>query len=135
MKTLTKIFLFSAIALASVTPALAFADQCQAITREQANAFVALVRNGDMVGSLCEPCGEAPDGADRIPMAEVYDISVEDNGEYAEIFLNDESIDLAYTYIVAAQTGTHWKLKNAAKLVGCPCTGVSDTLTVLKTWH
>lgn len=135
MKTFTQIFLSSAIALASVTPALAYDDQCQKITREQANAFTARVRHGDMVGTLCEPCGEAPDGAGRIPMAEVYDISVADNGDYVEIYLNDEVIDLAYTYIVVAQTAKHWRLKNAAQLIGCPSSGVTDRLTVLKTWH
>ncbi len=135
MKTFTKTILSCVLALSSATPALVFADQCQVVTKEQAHAFAARVHRGDMVGSLCEPCGEAPDGAGRIPMAEVYDISIEDKGKYAEIYLNDEGIDLAYTYVVIGQTANHWTLKNAARLVGCPSTDVSDTLTVLRTWH
>jgi hypothetical protein len=130
MKPLTKIYLFSVMALAMTQSTLALADQCQIVTRQQADAFVSNIRQGDLIGSLCEPCGETPDEAGGIPLITVNKIMVSGEGEDSEVYINDEGIDLAYTYIITAETSTSRTLMNAAKLVGCPCEDVSENLTI-----
>jgi len=133
MNTFTKQLSATTILALSVTiPSLSYADQCQVITTTQADAFTHEVKVGDELGSICEPCGEKPDANGNIPLTTVESIEVKTQDGYAEVYVNHEPIDLAYTYIVTSETGESKTVSNAAKYVGCSCMDVSNTFTIHK---
>lgn len=133
MNTLIKKLSASCIlSLAVILPNSSYADQCQVITTSQAEAFVKQVKVGDELGFICEPCGEKPDENGNIPLTKVESIEIKTQDGFAEVYVNHESIDLAYTYVVTSETGESKTLSNAAKHVGCSCMDVSDTFTIQK---
>lgn len=119
------------VVLLGVTANTAFADQCEWVTKEQADRAAALFRAGPAtVLEYCEPCGDAPPtktspkpisiGADGRRAVEVRPV---DDG-YFSLFINGATFDLAYTFYLRGLND--WN--NVAKAVGCEATGVSDSL-------
>lgn len=130
--SINKWSLLSGIALVIGQPSVVFADQCQLITQEQAVRFLSKVKVGDMLGLLCEPCDQRPDEYGRIPLVKVASMEVKIDGSYAEVYVNHESIDLAYTYVVTDESEYSMTVSNAAKLVDCYCEDVTVSFNIPK---
>ena len=94
------------------------------------------VHVGDPIGSLCELCGEQPheQGGPTFNTVSSLEVKAWDagRGDDYEVYVNGKSIDLAYTYIITAETEDHQIATNAAKIVGCATSGVTDTFTLPK---
>ncbi|MCB1770831.1 MAG: hypothetical protein KDJ31_14220 [Candidatus Competibacteraceae bacterium] len=75
------------------------------------------VHVGDPIGSLCELCGEQPheQGGPTFNTVSSLEVKAWDagRGDDYEVYVNGKSIDLAYTYIITAETedrqiARHW---------------------------
>lgn len=100
------------------------ADQCAYINESQATAALRFVKPGMVVRAYCEPCGEHVPAASRattVTTAVVRPAGMQ--GEYAEVAINGEGIDLAYTFV--PYEGDY---VNLASLAECPAQGVSKKL-------
>lgn len=92
------------------------ADQCAYVTKTEAEKAVKAIIETQTIQSLCIPCGESK--AETIELESVGFRKVS-AGQYHEVMINGQGIDLAYTYVNGL---------NLAKLVGCPASGVSAAL-------
>lgn len=111
----------------------AVADQCQVVEVEQAEAFVKMVKRGDMLGSLCEPCGEAPTELGGPTFAEIQRIAIRpwsDQPGMAEVLINGQPIDLAYTFVKTLESERYSVVVNAAYLVACEARGVTNRFVI-----
>ena len=113
-----KLFVACALTLSS----LAFADQCQIVSAEQAARAQLLLRPGAEVLALCEPCGEA---IARSRVSVVRNTNQVDYEGDKEIKINNKVVDLAYTFIKVAPN----RFVNIAKVIGCPAEDVSDVIS------
>lgn len=95
---------------------VAMADQCQYVTKDQAQKALKIALETSKVESLCEPCGEA-----RPQKVDVKSIGIQDvNSQgYWGLMINNQNVDLAYTYVNGL---------NLAKLAGCEAQDVSLSL-------
>lgn len=123
---------------------MAVADQCAVIDRAQAEAFTKMVNIGDQVGFLCEPCGETTTEIGSVPQTEVQSISVQpfslprpsnpddyidaSERDFVTVAINDQTVDLAYTYINTTRHDWYSVSINAAFLVGCHAEGVTPQI-------
>jgi hypothetical protein len=111
----------------------AFADQCEWVTKDQAERAAALFRAGPASFlEYCEPCGEtAPTKNSPKPIAvdsngrRSVEVRAVDDG-YFSLFINGASVDLAYSFYKRGLAD--WK--NVAKTVGCEATGVSSSVRI-----
>ena len=122
-----KAILFTLVTLFSVT---AMADQCQLITREEANRAVLLLQKNAVVTDFCEPCingGAKVSKTTVVKTATVKNVQMSPNSYLSEVTVNGKGIDLAYTFIQVAPN----KSVNLAKAIGCSTldeTTVSDSI-------
>ncbi len=114
-----KSFLTLALLLSSIS---AFADQCQALSSEQASRAALLIQSGSEIASLCQNCGEAIKNAQYSTARSVS--VVKSYGDFKELSIAGETVDLAYTYLKVAPK----KYVNVALVVGCPASGVSKMI-------
>jgi hypothetical protein len=114
MKVL-KLFLVSSI----VATAL-LADQFAYIKPGLADRAARLLKKEKDVLFLCEPCGEFQ--GKIIPLTTVEEIDVNYEGQH-EVKINNEGIDLAYTYV---RRGKGWR--NLAVELGLSPSGVSSNV-------
>lgn len=94
------------------------ADQCQWVTKEQADAAMSHLKKGIEILSYCEPCE-----SDKGHLLKIYDLAVgiaDASSGYYAIKVNGNEQDLAYTFVKDGNV-----YKNLAKLSKCPATGVS----------
>jgi hypothetical protein len=111
----------------------AFADQCEWVTKDQAERAASLFRAGPASFlEYCEPCGDAaPTKASPKAIAvesngrRAVDVRAVDDG-YFSLFINGASVDLAYSFYKRGLGD--WK--NVAKAVACEATGVSSTVRI-----
>jgi|GEM_PF-4994859 hypothetical protein len=94
---------------AFLSTSAAMADQCQVVSREQAQAAVSALQHSMRTHELCQPCGETK--AKEIDYAFLQLQRVGNTGY--QVLVDDQAIDLAYTYVHG---------KNLAVKVGCPVT-------------
>lgn len=113
----------SAVVLAILAfSAHASADQCQLVDRAKAAKALRVLTRATTVQTFCAPCGDR-----AVVLVDVKKISMENRNTqgywesqgYWEVKINDQGIDLAYTYV----NGT-----NLAMMVGCPAQGVSASV-------
>lgn len=93
-----------------------FADQCQLVQKKQAQKALNLVIESNRVEGFCELCG------DELPkLLVVKKVSIERAGfgDFWEIKINDQTTDLAYTYVNG---------HNLAEIVECDVNGVSAVI-------
>ena len=102
----------------------AFADQCQALDREQAVRAALLIQSGSEIASLCQNCGETVSDA-KYSVARNVQV-VDSFGSYKELTIAGKGVDLAYTYVKVAVN----KYVNVALVIGgCPADGASRMIT------
>ena len=109
-----------ALALSST---VAFADQCELVSKTMAKRATLLLQNGAEIASVCEPCGEKISSA---KVSVVRSIKVV-NGIYANlqgILINGKGQDLAYTFVKVAPN----RFVNVAKAIGCKAENVSEII-------
>jgi hypothetical protein len=101
----------------------AHADQCQWLTKAQADKAQQILTSSSKFIEYCEPCG---DHAPGVPLQIENANVMVPAASYWELSLNGKPSDLAYVFVKTSDT----EYKNLAKLAGCPVTGVSASLTV-----
>jgi hypothetical protein len=95
----------------------AFADQCLVVTKGQAEQAVAIIKTAKTMQNFCELCGDL--AAQDFGPYETLEIKENASQNTAEVVVDDQAIDLAYTYVDGL---------NLANLVGCSAMGVSDSI-------
>lgn len=99
------------------------ADQCQWVTKAQADKAQQILTSSSKLVEYCEPCGDAAPGVpQRIESAN----AMVPAASYWELSINGKPADLAYVFVKTSDT----EYTNLAKLAGCPATGVSPSLTI-----
>jgi hypothetical protein len=106
-----------------LTTQMARADQCAWNDATHAAKAEAILAKHPKVIAYCEPCGDKAPG-DPVIAREVSVATPQ--GDYREVSINGQAVDLAYTFVQVSAT----KYKNLAKMVGCPASGVSSSLKV-----
>lgn len=96
----------------------AMADQCQIMSKAAAKRAELLVKNNSEIVELCQPCGE------KVRDAKVKVVR-SSKLEGTELIINGKGADMAYTYIKVAPN----MYVNVAKVVGCPASDVSDSIS------
>ena len=101
----------------------AFADQCAYVTADSAKTAVRLIslskKNSGGVLALCQSCGETEPQQVAVNQIDISATGVADVP--AEVSINGQGIDLAYTYVNMGQG--RWF--NLAKLSSCEVRGES----------
>jgi hypothetical protein len=122
MKTWT-LSLAAAASSMLLSTQIARADQCAWNEAAHATKAEAILAKHPKVIAYCEPCGDKAPGEPAI----ARDVTVATpQGDYREVSINGQAVDLAYTFVQVSST----KYKNLAKMVGCPASGVSSSLKV-----
>ena len=99
------------------------ADQCAWNDAAHAEKAEAILAKHPKVIQYCEPCGDKAPGDPAV----ARDVTVTTpQGDYKEVSINGQAVDLAYTFVQVSGT----KYKNLAKMVGCPASGVSSSLKI-----
>jgi hypothetical protein len=102
---------------------LAYADQCAYITKSEAKSAKSYVPKGSQVLFLCEPCGETQPTPVQVSSSRAKPVG---SGNYWGLNINEvKAQDLAYTFVKTSKD----TYTNLASLVGCPASGVSETIT------
>ncbi|MNT79816.1 hypothetical protein D3C72_2191950 [compost metagenome] len=91
------------------------ADQCQWVSREQAQTAVTALQHSMRTHTLCEPCGETKAKEMDYVLLQIQRVSP----THFQVLVDDQPVDLAYTYTMG---------RNLAQKVGCPTEGVSATV-------
>jgi hypothetical protein len=117
MKVILSIF----VLLTSVT---ALADQCQALSKQQAEAAVSELLSAKKIQTFCQPCGEAiPETLDVFSVLSGLSLSkgISNENAFHEVLVIARykgwvGLDAAYTYVDGI---------NLASKIGCEAQGVS----------
>jgi uncharacterized protein (TIGR03382 family) len=111
-----------------LVPAIAHADQCAWMTKEQAiegAKQIAVNGFGTNLLDYCEPCGDTE--ATAKPVKGISYGAVPDDPSYYQVKVNGNALDLAYVYVLVdtdddAKPDTY---VNAGSLAGCPVQDVT----------
>jgi hypothetical protein len=135
------------VAVVMGTVRIAGADQCQVVTKKQANDAVGVLSTGtDDYLSYCEPCKDPRPTAASIKTVRVDEVRSSGETKYKRaveakpvkggytVYVNDVAVDVAYVYYHQRRgqddVGPYTVYSNIAKLVGCSTTGVTENITV-----
>lgn len=119
------LLMFNMLMLSFFPSSNSFADQCAIITPDQATQALKYLKEGTTICEFCKPCGDTAPMQLVVQDAQVKEPEYSNNsGDNVEIAINNQSIDLAYTYVPNAKG----KYINLAFLSGCPTSGVSKYL-------
>jgi hypothetical protein len=122
MKTWT-LSLAAAAGCLIISTQSARADQCAWNEAAHAAKAEEILAKHPKVIAYCEPCGDKAPGEPAV----ARDVTVTTpQGNYREVSINGQPVDLAYTFVQVSGT----TYKNLAKLVGCPASGVSPSLKI-----
>jgi len=111
-----------AFAVVLLGTSIAHADQCQLINKSIAARAKAELELHPKFVEYCELCGETTPGAPQVA-TEVTLHAEPDFGASREVFVNGQSIDLAYTFVEKGGV-----FRNLAELVHCEAHGVSSVI-------
>jgi hypothetical protein len=101
----------------------ALADQCQLVGKSQALAALNYLSIGQTIYSFCEPCGDKTPKPIRINKIAV---SSGDDGKLWRVLVNNQNIDLAYTYI---RYEPKYQV-SLAVITKCPTQGVTPVINI-----
>jgi uncharacterized protein YecT (DUF1311 family) len=107
------------LALCWMWNAPVFADQAAWISRDDAERAARRIESEPAIRKFCAPCGDEQWTAVSVRRVEVRNPS----GNYHEVAVNGEGLDLAYTYL---PEGGRWR--NAALAMGLEVSGVPEFL-------
>jgi hypothetical protein len=103
-----------------ISPAVA--DQCAWVGKSQALAALNYLSIGQTIYSFCELCG------DKAPKPVLIDklsiINADNTGKFWKVLVNNDNIDLAYTYI---KYSPKYQV-NLAVITKCPAEGFTPVL-------
>ncbi len=116
-----KALLFTVATLFSIT---AMADQCQLVSRAEAERALLLIKPGSVVSKFCEVCGDTKPTSTEV----VYSVSAAITEGASVVSVNGESVDLAYLYLKVAPN----KKVNVALAIGCETLDASTVSSVIK---
>lgn len=116
-----KALLFTVATLFSIT---AMADQCQMVSRAEAERALLLIQPGSTVSTFCELCGDTKPTRTEV----VSSVSAAITDGTSVVSINGESVDLAYLYLKVAPN----KKVNVALAVGCETLDASTVSSVIK---
>lgn len=121
-----KSILFTFVTLFSIN---AMADQCQVVSRQEAERAALLIQKNSVVTDYCEPClnGGEKVGKTSVVNKVKLETVVLGNEIYTEIKINDQSVDLAYLFIQVAPN----RSVNVAKAIGCSTLDESSVSSVI----
>lgn len=117
-----KAILFTVATLFSIT---AMADQCSYVSPAEAERASLLLQKGATVAEFCELCGDTKASVSTVKSVKVMAV---DNGNYAQVLVNDKEVDLAYLYLQVASG----KKVNVALAVNCEDLDASTVSSVIK---
>jgi hypothetical protein len=129
MTTPERILSASLVLAVTATASTASADQCAYITKDQAATAARIVRdlNKYVVAYFCKPCGDKETKKDAVKTIEVKRVDSQYlDGEYYELQINGEGVDLAYTYVPLRGDS----FRNLAMAARCPAQDVPEFITV-----
>lgn len=119
-----KSFLFAVTALLSMN---AMADQCQAVSRAEAERAILLLQKNSTIVEYCEPCLDFPGAKKTSTTTVVNKVKLATLGSYSMVNVNGKNIDLAYTFLkVTPERGV-----NLAKAVNCETLDDSTVSSVI----
>jgi peptidyl-prolyl cis-trans isomerase C len=95
------------------------AEQCEALSKDTALKALKYLKQGTTIYEYCAPCGDT-----NRKLITIETIWVIQEKEYAEIYINGNPIDLAYTYITSLSG------RNLAGIVDCPTKGVPEYIPI-----
>jgi hypothetical protein len=109
----------AAVAVIAGATKPAEADQCQGVTKKQAEAAKAQLSTGmKAYAKFCGPCGDA-----KPQVGTAVNIEVKKSGKSYDVVVDGTSIDLAYVYTPSdgkANEATNLALRAGCKAVGVP---------------
>lgn len=111
------------LSIVLATAGTAYADQCQWVPPAIAAKAQKHLANHPKVLQFCEPCGDKAPGLPQT--VERIELVTPERG-YKEMYINGESVDLAYTYVQTAPS----TYSNLGMLVDCDMMDGTETLTV-----
>jgi hypothetical protein len=92
--------------------AISYADVCSYVTKDQAELGARLLRINPNLVKYCSPCSDKSKTKIRAEKIEVRPV---ENDQYWAVFVNEQNIDLAYTYLdIGEKNGI-----SLANLSGC----------------
>lgn len=100
---------------------LAWADQCQAISAQQAAAALDYLKPDKEIIDFCEPCGAKNFRAQDPETIRSLKVEKDKEDDYWGIEINGKERDLAYTFL-RTEDGSYL---NVSKLANCPSSDVS----------
>ncbi len=120
-----KAVLFTLVTLFSMN---VMADQCQAISRAEADRAALLIQKNSVITDYCEPCENGKVGTvSTVKSVKVKPVVLFGNETYFEVVVNGKSLDLAYTFIEVAPN----RSVNVAKAVACSTLDESTVSSVI----
>lgn len=106
-----KAILFTMVTLFSIN---AMADQCQAISRAEAERAALLIQKNSVITDFCEPCENGIKERSVVKSVKLKSL-VLGGQTYTEVEVNGKTVDLAYLFVEVAPN----KSVNVAKVIGC----------------
>ncbi len=119
-----KAILFTMATLFSIN---AMADQCQAVSRAEAERAALLIQKNSVVTDYCEPCENGIKARSVVKTVKVED-RVLGGQIYSELKINGKAVDLAYLFVEVAPN----KSVNVAKVIGCETLDHSSVSNFIK---
>lgn len=119
-----KAVLFTFVTLFSIN---AMADQCQAISYEEAQRAALLLQKNSVITDYCEPCSKGKVGTVSVVKNVKVVPVVLGNETYYEVKVNGASLDLAYTFVEVAPN----RSVNVAKVTACSTLDASSVSSVI----
>jgi hypothetical protein len=115
-----------AVGASLLAPPSAQADQCWAVTADQADRAATMLRKHRDVRSFCAPCRDQ--AATSLSVAKAEHVKRREHHVVAATDAEGKvhELDLAYTY-VRLKPGVD-EFTNMASLVGCPASGVPERI-------
>ncbi len=105
----------------------AMADQCQGITRAEADRAALLLQKNATIIKYCEPCLDFPGAKKTSTTTVVNTVKIENLGSYSTVNVNGKSIDLAYAFLKVSPD----RAVNLAKIVNCESLDESTVSSVI----
>lgn len=110
----------SLFVLVVVSPEIALADQCAALSKAQVAAAAKELRRAKSFVEFCEPCGEKSPG----PVVRLGWLEVKEEGGVYSLEIDHQPKDIAYLFTEVSPG----RLVNLAATSGCPTQSVSETV-------
>lgn len=121
-----RMYVISVLATILFSASAAYADQCEAVSEDQAFLAKLVVKGADGLFTLCVPCGEK-----SLTGSSVKTLEVKKTGDKFALIANGKPLDLAYAYV----SMPHERFRNLGMILGCTVKGQPETITAPPSSH